>query len=226
MPDARAAVASRTGRWRAHAPRAMRPRLCGVGFVSAALFETLPRFRRVAAEVQTPIPRPVYASTNDQLADFWPTRNLDLLGFVAPPFDAPARLQRRRSQTNRSSRPCRRPLPIWLKLQSLWRRSATASRCVFPRDDGPALFNTIVCDVSARKVWRRKSLIKPLRACWRHWRWSPPRWKYYIVPAAISRNLPINGVSYRALPKIESAQLRRLCARAYAFICEQQRGAR
>jgi DNA-binding transcriptional LysR family regulator len=193
LPDARSAVdASARAEARARAAGSAAAPL-RVGVVSVALFDTLADLLTAARQARIPL-RIVYASTNDQLARLADGR-LDL-GLVTPPFEAPSRLQ--------VTRIANEPIVAALPSGSTPREGSVSPEALhdrlilFPRADGPALYDailgmfraegltpTIIEETPASMLATLALVAAGVGAS--------------FVPAAIARNVTVEGVAFRPI---------------------------
>jgi DNA-binding transcriptional LysR family regulator len=193
LPEARAAVsavarASALARAAAGTRKPVR-----IGVVSVALWDPLPRLVAAAQEARIPI-HLEQATTNEQLRAL-ADGGLDL-GLVAPPLEAPPRLQ----VTPLANDPIVAALPTRpppndngpVPLDSI------ADRLIlFPRADGPSLYDAIFA------MFRMRGLAPTIVQ-------ESPRMLTTLalvaagvgaslVPAAVARNLSVIGVAFRPL---------------------------
>jgi DNA-binding transcriptional LysR family regulator len=193
LPEAQAAVSS-VARAAALARAAASTRTAvRIGVVSVALWDPVPRL--VAAAQQAKIP--IYleqATTNEQLRAL-ASGGLDL-GLVAPPFEAPPRLQ----VTPLANEPIVAVLPAKLAPNDngpVALAKITDRLILFPRADGPVLYDAIFA------MFRTRGLAPTIVQ-------ESPRMLTTLalvaagvgaslVPAAISRNLSVIGAAFRPL---------------------------
>jgi DNA-binding transcriptional LysR family regulator len=170
-----------------------------IGIVSVALWDALPRLVEAAQEAKIPI-HLEQATTNEQLRAL-AEGGLDL-ALVAPPFEAPRRLQ----VTRLGNEPVVAVLPAGLAPNDKGPvpLDVIADRLIlFPRADGPALYDAIFA------MFRTRGLIPTIIQ-------ESPRMLTTLalvaagagaslVPAAISRNISVIGLEFRALDLGEEA---------------------
>ena len=193
LPEARAAV-SAAERAAILARAAASPRTpVRVGVVSVALWDVLPDLLRAARNADIPV-QLEQATTNDQL-DALAAGRLDL-GLVAPPFEAPPRLQ----IIHIANEPVMAAVPTAVapRSESPIPLASIADRLIlFPRANGPALYDAILA------MFRTRGLALAIVQ-------ESPRMLTTlalvaagigasVVPAAIARNLSVAGVAFRPL---------------------------
>jgi DNA-binding transcriptional LysR family regulator len=193
LPEARAAVsaaerAAALARSAASARKALR-----IGVISVALWEALPELLDVAQKANIPILLE-QKTTNEQLAAL-ASGHLDF-GFVAPPFEAPARLR----VIDLDNEPAMVAVPAKLVHKSIQAipLDLIAERLVlFPRVEGPALYDAILEMFRARrmkpKIVQESPRMLTTLALVAAGRGAS------LVPAALARNMSIKGVEFRRL---------------------------
>ena len=148
LPEARAAVsaAERAAALARSAASTRKP--LRIGVISVALWEALPELLDVAQKADIPVLLE-QKTTNEQLAAL-ASGHLDF-GFVAPPFEAPARLR----VIVLDNEPVMVAVPAKLVRKSIRTipLDLIAERLVlFPRVEGPALYDAILAMFRARRM--------------------------------------------------------------------------
>ena len=193
LPEARAAVsaAERAAALARSAASTRKP--LRIGVISVALWEALPQLLDVAQKADIPILLE-QKTTNEQLAAL-ASGHLDF-GFVAPPFEAPARLR----VIVLDNEPVMVALPAKLVRKSIRTipLDLIAKRLVlFPRVEGPALYDAILAMFRARrmkpKIVQESPRMLTTLALVAAGRGAS------LVPGALARNLSIKGVEFRRL---------------------------
>jgi DNA-binding transcriptional LysR family regulator len=170
-----------------------------LGIVSLALFELLPSLLAVAQDLKLAIDIN-YSSTNDQVLAL-AHGDLDI-GLLTPPFDAPRRMR----VTLLEDEPLVAALPA-----SLAGSDPTVSLSdlhehliLFPRPDGPVLYDAIVNLFRTaglplnNKQETPASMLATLALVAAGTGAS-------LVPAAVARNVSMNGLAFRPLDRADSA---------------------
>jgi DNA-binding transcriptional LysR family regulator len=169
-----------------------------VGVVSVALFEILADVLAAGRHVGIPV-RIDYASTNDQLAGL-AKGSLDL-GFVTPPFEAPARLQ----VTWVANEPIQAALPSASLAGDDGAVSLAAIHdrlILFRRSDGPVLHDAILALFRAQGL--TPSIVQETPATMlATLALVAAGVGVSVVPAAIARNVSVAGVAFRPLVRAE-----------------------
>ncbi len=190
LPEARAAVAAaeRAAALARSAANVQKP--LRVGVISVALWEALPDLLNAAQKANIPILLE-QKTTNEQLAAL-ASGYLDF-GFVAPPFEAPARLK----VIELGNEPAMVAVPARLVNKSMRAipLDLIAERLVlFPRVEGPALYDAILAMFRARgmkpKVVQESPRMLTTLALVAAGRGAS------LVPAALARSLSIKGVEF------------------------------
>ena len=192
LPDARAAVAAASrAAVRAHAA-AKSTAPVRVGLVSIALWNPLRELLAVARSLEIEVEL-VEAATNDQLRQL-AMGTLDL-GFLVPPFEAPARLR----VVEMGAAPVQAAVPAaWGCDAASVSIERLADRFIsFPRDDGPVLYDAImamfarqgltpaIAQVSPRMLTTLALVAAGIGGA--------------IVPGAIAESLCVKGVDFRPI---------------------------
>jgi DNA-binding transcriptional LysR family regulator len=192
LPEARAAVSAATrasalARAAANAPRSVR-----IGVVSVALWDVLPRLLGAAKAANIAV-RFEQATTNEQLEALADGR-FDL-GLLAPPFEAPPRLQ----VVTLANEPVVAALPT--RISPRGRGTVALSvladcLIMFPRTDGPTLYDAILAMFRTRgltpNIVQSPQIMTTLALV-------AAGVGAALVPAAIARNLPVVGVEFRPI---------------------------
>ena len=164
-----------------------------LGVVSLALFELLPELLAAARKIDVEVDIG-YVSTNEQISAL-ACGDLDI-GLLTPPFDAPARLK----TSLLEDEPLVVALPVALAGpgQSVSLPELNAHLILFPRSDGPALYDAIV------DLFRTAGLTLTSR------QETPASMLATLalvaagagaslVPAAVARNVSMKGLAFRPL---------------------------
>lgn len=197
LTEAREALAA-ANRAAALARDAQRPQhWIRLGVVSLALFEILPDLLALARSLKLTLDIR-YMSTNDQIAAL-ANGKLDI-SVLTPPFDAPARMK----VTMLEDEPlvAALPTPMAGSIPSVSLSAIHADLLLFPRQDGPALYDAIV------NMFRTAGL--PLTNAQE----TPASMLATLalvaagtgaslVPAAVARNVSMKGLTFRLLACIE-----------------------
>jgi DNA-binding transcriptional LysR family regulator len=190
LPEARAAVsaAERAAALARSAATAQRPLRLGV--ISVAMWEALPPLLDAARDLNIPI-QLEQRTTNEQLTAL-ASGDLDL-GFVAPPFEAPARLR----VIDLANEPAVAAVPERLapkRARHLPLDLIARQLVLFPRVEGPALYDAILAMFRTRGMNPRIVQESPrmlttlaLVAAGRG---------VSLVPAAVARSVSIKGIAF------------------------------
>jgi DNA-binding transcriptional LysR family regulator len=195
LPEARAALAA-AERGAALARSAANVRTpVRIGVISLALWEALPALLDVARKTNIPV-HLEQRTTNEQLAAL-ASGSLDL-GFVAPPFEAPARLR----IISLANEPLIAAVPSKLvpkHLRAIPLDLIAQQLVLFTRAEGPALYDAILAmfrtrGLTPRVVQESPRMLTTLALVAAGCGAS-------LVPAALARSVSIKGVEFRNIER-------------------------